>query len=78
MELSGHSGCNVKTYNGKYLVVSEGNEFVFETFDESGKIAEIKMKIEGLLPTVHFCDDVIHIRSTAINCYYSLNCEPLF
>ncbi len=78
VELSGHSGCNVKTYNGKYLVVSEGNEFVIETFDESGKIAEIKMKIEGLLPTVHFCDDVIHITSTTINCYYSLNCEPLF
>ncbi len=78
VELSGHSGCNVKTYNGKYLVVSEGNEFVLETFDTSGKISETKMKIEGLMPTVHFCDDIIHIRSTTINGYYSLNCEPLF
>jgi hypothetical protein len=78
VELSGHSGCNVKTYNGKYLVVSEGNEFVFETFDASGKIGEFKMEIEGILPTVQFCDDTIHIRSTAINCYYSINCEPLF
>jgi len=79
VELSGNSWCDVKTYNGKYLVVNEGyNKDVLETFDVNGKIAEAEITVTGLVPSVKFCDDVIHISSTDMNCYYSLELEPLF
>ncbi len=78
VELSGHSGCTVKAYNDKYLVVTSGNKYNFETFDLNGKIAEAEINITGLVPTVRFCDNVIHIETTNMNCYYSLELEPLF
>lgn len=78
VELLGNSGCTVKTYNGKYLVVTVGNKYVLETFDENGKIAEATIAVTGLVPSVKFCDDVIHISSTDIDCYYSLDLAPLF
>lgn len=79
VELSGHSGCAVKSYNGKYLIISTtGNKYLLETFDVNGKIAEAEIKIEGLSPSVKFCDDVVHIRSTDMDCYYSIELEPLF
>ena len=78
VELSGNSWCDVKTYNGKYLVVNGGNKYVLETFDVNGKIAEAEITITGLVPTITFCDDVIHIKSTDMNCYYSLELKPLF
>lgn len=78
VELTGHSGCTVKSYNGKYLVVTAGNKYVLETFDVNGKIAEAEITVTGLVPSVKFCDDVIHISSTDMDCYYSLELEPLF
>ena len=79
VELSGKgSGCIVKAYNGRYLVVTVGNKYVLETFDVNGKIAETEATVTGFSSSVKFCDDVIHIRSTDMNCYYSLELAPLF
>lgn len=78
VELSGHAGCTVYADNGKYLVVSVGNTYCFETFDLNGKVAEQKITVSGLLPTVNFSDGVVHIRSTDTNAYYSFELEPLF
>lgn len=80
VELSGHYNCSVKVYDGKFLVVSgvNGNINVLETFDTNGKIAEAEIEITGLVPYVSFNDDVIRITSTDMNCYYSLELEPLF
>lgn len=78
VELSGNSGCTVKAYNDKYLVVSGGNGYMLETFDLNGKIAEAKIDVTGLVPSIKLHDDVIHISSTDMDCYYSLELEPLF